>query len=272
MSDSTGLTPRAFEDLYVAFYRHAFRDAPDVQQHMDEELCWVLTGMPLSVPNAVIRTHWEDETPESLHERVATTMRPFQMRQVPARWYVWPTSTPADLGERLLDAGLARGEDSPLMSCDLTWPLPPRESPSGVRIKRVSDPETFARWVSVAVSGFEFEAPYQAAAAELFSVLSYDESMRQYLALLDGEPAAVATLFLAGEVAGFFNIATLPKARGKGIGSAITTQCLHDARDAGRRAALLSSTALGFPVYRRLGFTTEGMVAHYFWRPEPAAG
>lgn len=261
--------PRSFEDLYVAFYRRACRDAPDVEQHEDEDLYWVLTGIPLSMPNAVVRTHWRDEPPERIRELVATTLRPFQMRQVPTRWYIWPSSSPAELGDHLVTAGLAHGDDSPLMARELTLPLAPAPLPSGVRVERVDDPETFAHWVSVAVGGFEFGETHREAA--LFRTLGYDEGVRQYLAWLDGEPVAVATLFLADERAGIFNVATLPEARGRGIGSAITARCLQDARDAACRYALLSSSAMGLPVYQRLGFETVAMLEHYGWRPGPTA-
>ena len=47
---------------------------------------------------------------------------------------------------------------------------------------------------------------------------------------------------------------TPPQHRGRGYGAAITAQVVRDGFRAGARFAWLQSSALGRPVYRRLGF------------------
>lgn len=272
MSDNDHVSPSAFEDLYVAFYRRVARNEPDAEQHKDADLYWLLTGAAHSMGNVVLRAHWKGSDPETLRELIATTMRPFQMRQVPMVWYLWPTSTPADLGDHLAAAGLVHAGDSPMMALDLTLPLLSSEPPPAVHIERATDPDTYARWVNVGLDGHGFWEETKEILRPMFDRLGYDEQALQYLAWLDDEPVATATLFLNDETAGVYNVATLPGARGKGIGSAITARCLRDAHDAGCHYALLLSSAMGLPMYRRLGFTTEGTVAHYYWRPEPAGG
>jgi GNAT superfamily N-acetyltransferase len=182
-------------------------------------------------------------------------------------WYLWPTANPADLGDHLTTAGLVADGDSPMMAFDLTQSLPTLP-PVGARIERVSDQATFAQWVKVAVDGFGFPESARAIASDLFTMLGYDEPMCQYLTWLDGEPVATTTLLLNGKTAGVFNVATLPAVRGKGIGSAITAHTLREARAAGGHVALLVASAMGEPVYRRLGFQTRGAVTSYLWRPE----
>lgn len=270
MGDRVDVSPRDFEDLYVAFYRRACETIPDLQQHVDEDLYWLVTGIPLPIPNAVVRTRWPDQPAEMTRELVATTLRPYQMRQVPMMWYVWPTSTPADLGGHLVAAGLAAGGETPMMARDLSLPLPAAELPAGARIEQVNDVETLARWSGVAVDGFGFEGRNRTAALSLFRILGYEAPMLQYLAWMDDEPVAAATLVLHAELAGIFNVTTLPQARGRGIGAAISARCLVDARDAGCHFALLTASAMGEPVYRRLGFETYGVVANYFWSPHVA--
>lgn len=267
MSDRVEVLPRAFEDIYVAFYRRIARGEPDAEQRDEDDLYWLLTGVAHSMGNVVLRAHWQGVDPETLRELIATTLRPFQMREVPMVWYLWPRSHSADLGDHLTASGLTHAGDSPMMALDLTLPLPPAEAPSGVSIERVTDPETYTRWVTVALDGFGFSDETKVILRPMIDRMGYDEQALQYLAWLDGEPVATATLFLGDENAAIFNVTTLPKARGKGVGSAITARCLRDAHDTGCHYALLLSSAMGASMYRHLGFTTQGTVAYYYWLP-----
>jgi predicted GNAT family acetyltransferase len=49
-------------------------------------------------------------------------------------------------------------------------------------------------------------------------------------------------------------VATLPEARGKGIGAVLTLGPLLDAREMGYRIGILQSSEMGFNVYKKLGF------------------
>ncbi|MGK5741238.1 GNAT family N-acetyltransferase [Micromonospora sp. URMC 103] len=51
---------------------------------------------------------------------------------------------------------------------------------------------------------------------------------------------------------------TRPEHRRRGVGAAMTRAAVDLARDRGVRTAALTSTAIGEPVYRRLGFQTVG--------------
>lgn len=259
----------AFEDLYVTFYRHACRTLTNVQQHSADDLYWIVTGFPHPMANAVIRTHWDGERMETLDQRIATTLAPFQARGAPMMWYLWPTSSPEELGDHLVTSGFVADHASPMMSFDLS--AAPPSAPAAARIERVNDQQSFARWVTVVIDGFGFPESARALATGLFMALGYSDPFYQYLAWLGDEPAAAASLVLDDTNAGIFNVATLPAMRGKGIGSAITAHALHEAHAAGRHSALLVASEMGEPVYRRLGFQTCGMVREYVWQPQPTA-
>ena len=77
--------------------------------------------------------------------------------------------------------------------------------------------------------------------------LSADVPLRDWIALLDGVPVAAAALFVGAGVAGIYNVATVPEARGRGIGRAVTAAALAEAVARGQRTAVLGSSEMGYP-------------------------
>jgi ribosomal protein S18 acetylase RimI-like enzyme len=78
-------------------------------------------------------------------------------------------------------------------------------------------------------------------------------------------------LFDGAGVAGIYNVCTVPEARGRGIGRAVTAAALEDAVARGLRLAVLGSSELGYPVYRRLGFRDVSRLRSYATLPPAPA-
>jgi ribosomal protein S18 acetylase RimI-like enzyme len=90
---------------------------------------------------------------------------------------------------------------------------------------------------------------------------------KMYVGRLNGEPVATNMLFNGGGVASVYAVATLPSARGKGIGGAITLKPLLEARELGYRYAVLFATEMGIHTYERIGFKlTNARINRYLWR------
>jgi ribosomal protein S18 acetylase RimI-like enzyme len=62
---------------------------------------------------------------------------------------------------------------------------------------------------------------------------------------------------------GVYNVATLPHARRRGLGTALTALVLHDARARGCRTASLQSTPMAERVYAAAGFRDLGGFIEY---------
>jgi ribosomal protein S18 acetylase RimI-like enzyme len=85
-----------------------------------------------------------------------------------------------------------------------------------------------------------------------------------WLGRVDGVPCTVGLgAVLAGHV-GVFNIATPAEHRGRGYGHAVTARVVASGVAAGARTAYLQASALGYPIYERMGFrTVERWPARY---------
>jgi ribosomal protein S18 acetylase RimI-like enzyme len=124
--------------------------------------------------------------------------------------------------------------------------------PTELEVIRVATADGLAQALSVSAEGF-------AAPPEIFAPL-YDlevaalEGLEYYLGRVGKVDVATAVGFTTGNAVGIFNVATLPERRGRGYGAAITAQAARQGFRAGAEFAWLQSSAIGYSVYRRLGF------------------
>ena len=146
------------------------------------------------------------------------------------------------------------------------YPLP--ASPEAVQsldIERVRDSTRLADYQRVAAEGFGM--PLEWAERLMGPAFLEVEGFESYLGTMDGEPVAVSSVFVDGEVAGVYNVATLDSHRRRGIGEAMTWRSVTRGREAGCTVATLQASQMGKPVYERMGFR---VVAPYktFRRPD----
>ncbi len=90
-----------------------------------------------------------------------------------------------------------------------------------LRIVRVEDQETLRKWIHIASIGFRVPAEFEDSWYEFFAEAACASPFRTYLALLNGKPVATSQLFTSAGVAGIYNVTCLPKARGRGVGTAV---------------------------------------------------
>lgn len=79
-----------------------------------------------------------------------------------------------------------------------------------------------------------------------------------FVADVDGEPAACLQIYPVDGDASVWWVATLPAARGRGLASRLMHRALADARSHGCDFSSLQATKLGEPVYARLGYESHG--------------
>ena len=94
--------------------------------------------------------------------------------------------------------------------------------------------------------------------------LGLDFPIRNYVGYWNNKPVSTSTIFYGGGVAGIYCVSTLPEARGRGIGAAITLRPLRVAREMGYRVGVLQSSEMGFNIYKNLGFRHLCQIENFY--------
>ncbi|WP_019587647.1 hypothetical protein [Deinococcus apachensis] len=237
------------EQAFREFPEHLYRD-PGVVVEQDTDLLLAVSFAPAPDLNLVYGGY----TGPDAGQRLTITLARLRAWNVPFLWLVPPAA--ADLSAKLAAHGLPRVADLPIMTLDLARLNPADARVEGLTLRRVTTEEDLRAWVAVSAEAFHFneETAQKLIALGRDPVLGPDSRAHLYLGLLDGEPVSTALNIHGEEIVGMWCIGTLELARRRGIGAAMTTGPLLEAREAGYAAAMLGATELGFPVYSRLGW------------------
>jgi ribosomal protein S18 acetylase RimI-like enzyme len=158
----------------------------------------------------------------------------------------------APVRDAAVDAGLTVVESRPAMTLDVDQMVEP-PAPEGLWIRRVEDPAGLDAVADVDHASFGGDRAL--VRAFVGDGILADPSQRAYVATLDGQPVACAETASIGRTLGVFGVATIPEARRRGIGAAITAFAIRD-RASEADLAVLQASDLGSGVYERLGFRT----------------
>jgi len=241
------------------------------QQRDQAAVRWTIGGSPIDYHNAVVAADLGGADVDAV---IAESLKLMRDRGVPGSWHVGPSMRPADLGERLVKAGFSAAGSEPGMAVDLTKldeSAAGRTAadgrggsalPGGLVIERIGEGELDA-WVGTLGKGFGEGVKEAEWVGSVYRRLGVGDPWRHYLGWLDGEPVATATVYLAAGVAGVYFVMTVPEARRRGIGAAITLAALQEARDSGSTHAVLGSSPAGRTVYESLGFRTYCTIELY---------
>jgi ribosomal protein S18 acetylase RimI-like enzyme len=222
---------------------------------------WTIGGSPIDYHNAVVDCSVDDGA--AADRLVAQSLHELRDLGVPGGWHVGPSMRPSDLGERLLAGGFSYGGAEPGMALRLAE-LREAEA-AGLRVERLTDVDELAVWAQTLGQGFGEGVKEAEWVASVYRRLGMADPWRHYLGYVDGKPVATVTVFLAAGVAGVYFVMTVPEARRRGIGAAITAAVLREARNSGLEYAVLGSSPAGRSVYEGLGFRQLCAIDLYEW-------
>ncbi|MET7751290.1 GNAT family N-acetyltransferase [Micromonospora sp. NPDC005367] len=197
--------------------------------------------------NGVLRLHGRDPA-----DALAEARR--RLDGVPRVWWVGPDS---DVGtaDALASLGAIPIMTLPIMAVPIAQ-ASPTPVPTGVRITETTDVDEFVT-AYARVSGIP-AAGVPAAINRERSFTGNGTVVRLAGRADDGRIVGTAVAWLSHGLLTLYYVGTQPEHRRQGIGAAMTRAALDLAREHGVRNAALTSTAIGEPVYRNLGFRTVG--------------
>jgi GNAT superfamily N-acetyltransferase len=154
-------------------------------------------------------------------------------------WSAWPDPDLSSNGMQLLE--------HLLLMVRLPGQIPP--APPELRIVEARDDATLRDLDTVMIDGYPVSE--LRSGERLTDARALGGPLRCFVGYLGDEPVTSATSFISEGVVGIYMVATLPQARGRGYGGAVTTAAIAVAPDL---PAVLQASADGQPVYARLGF------------------
>ena len=182
-----------------------------------------------------------------------------QLRDIPSLWWIGPDSHPGAI-DALLACGGTVTDEMPLYVRSLL-DLPEAPLPDGIVIEEVSGDAAVADWVDCYAPSMGV-APEQVARMTEVEQRRADPpgSLRRFAARQDGRMVAISAMLAADGVAGIYVCSTRAPFRRQGLGAAVTLAAMRAGLEHGLAHAALQASAMGEPVYRRLGF--EKMAVH----------
>jgi GNAT superfamily N-acetyltransferase len=156
------------------------------------------------------------------------------------------------------ELGFARAESMPLMSVTPDR-LAPTTTPAGYTFREIG-PEDDTRWSDAFAEGYQIPPGL----AAMFAPAALDARGvrgRFYACEQDGAFAAVSLCYDHEGTPGIYAVATRPAHRGRGLAAHLTAEPLRRAWGSMSGPGVLQASAMGEPVYRRLGFEGHGHMA-----------
>jgi ribosomal protein S18 acetylase RimI-like enzyme len=242
-------------------FRHFSRSNPAEHFENNQFTRWYM-ALPHPWFNGVLSSNLPKDDDSSF---IAETIRYFRHKGVNTfTWWLEPHLKPSNWESVLSSYGFGFSNDTPGMAVDLHELNESMPTMAGFEIREVKDEESLRSWVSVFVNGYGRPPDWESPTFDLCMQLGLDFPFRNYLGYLHREPVSTSTLFYGGGAAGIYCVATLPRARGTGIGAAMTITPLQTAREMGYRVGVLQSSEMGFNLYKKLGFRHLCQIENFY--------
>lgn len=168
--------------------------------------------------------------------------------------------------------GMRKLFDWRAMAADLSAELPPQaRPPKGLEIVEVAGVDLLRVATDITAEAFSLHDTTIKAFRGMTSAAKAPGSpfgIVQFIGCVDGEPLGSATMLADEGTVGIYWVGTLEKGRRRGLAEALVRHIMDRGRAEGCKYAALQATALGQPLYERLGFVDSCPIHVWGWAPE----
>jgi GNAT superfamily N-acetyltransferase len=194
----------------------------------------------------------------------------FARRGEAVEWKAWGHDEPADLPERLRDAGFV-AEERETVLIGLTQRMAQEAVlPEGVVLRQVVADEDMRRIAAMESTVWDQDMNWLG--EDLIGrVAAHPQDITVLVAEADGEVVSAAWLAIrpGTDFAGLWGGSTLPEWRGRGIYRALVACRAQRAVALGIRYLQVDASDDSNPILRRLGFQAVTTTTPYVWSPRP---
>lgn len=234
----------AANENFVASYRKLVEHCPAGEERTFGGVYAFVTGLPIGLFNGCVVV--EPATSGDLDEALGWVAA----RPVPHRVFV-----AAELEAELASVPAAHGLERSAVPYPgmVLHPIPePPEPAPGVGVTPVDD-ETRHEFVAVAEA---VGLPRELIEALFPRSLFGDVEVRAFVGRLDGRLVGYSLAIRSSVTTGVYNVGTLPAARRRGVGTALTWAAVAAGREMGFDCAVLQSSEMAVSMYEAMGFRT----------------
>jgi hypothetical protein len=248
----------AIENNRIEVYRDTWLQI-DAEEMKKEGYSLYASNLKISLYNGVIDTNLEEVNVDKTIDEVISF---FENQNLPFRWLAGVTTKPRNIFKHLEKKGFIV-ERNPGMAMNLNQIE--RKEHDALEILKVGNLDNAEKFADVAQKVYGL--PKEILLPGLLKILNSEE-IGCYLALLNEKPVGISTVYYFCGVAGSYLVGVLQEERKKGIGSAITSAPLYDAKELGYEWSILYSSELGFNAYKRIGFEQYCIGEVCTWNPK----
>ncbi len=129
--------------------------------------------------------------------------------------------------------------------------------PAGAELRRLSDPGEAPGFWEVAKEAYASNGfPPEVFAGYTDHAGLLAENVTAFIVYLGSEPASIAMTIVSHGVAGIYWVGSVERARGLGLGRAVTVAATNAGFERGAEIASLQASPMGRPIYEKLGYET----------------
>ena len=249
---------RIADASFIASFRKLSQHVAQGETHETNSIFSFTTGVPLSGFNGCVVTH--ETTVVDLADSVAWVAA----RDVPFRVWIGEKLA-ADLAE--IPASYGLDPAAALYPGMILHPIPDAPPLSaGVTVVPIGEADVDEFIGLLDASGL----PIDLARRLIPPSFAADPDVQLFVGRLNDEPVGTSIAIRSANASGVYNVATLPVARRRGVGSAVTWAAIGAGRAWGCDTIVLQSSVMGLSMYREMGFRTVAPYVTFAPAPRPA--
>lgn len=225
------------------------KHVPTVRLLPWENICVVQSDVKDDTFNFIVDTKLQE------NDDLSPFILAFEREKLPFSWWIGPLDTPSSLISKLKQLGLKQTEENIGMALDINdYCISPKLG--NINIIKITNQTQLKEWCEILIQIGITAQCYSDIYSKISEEILISSEVEFYIGYtIDSKfPICTGMLVNSNEVAGIYNIATLPKYRRNGYASSMMNNLIQRAKQLNLKYITLTASPEGKYVYEPLGF------------------